>query len=69
MNVHTIKDGQFVRTLVPIDCTGPSINITFLALSYQGNCNHVPQLKLMHCSNLPLNIQSSSRSHRIFGRR
>lgn len=37
VNVHTIKDGQFVRTLMPIDCTGPSINITFLALSYQGN--------------------------------
>lgn len=37
VNVHTIKDGQFVRTLIPIDCTGPSINITFIALSYQGN--------------------------------
>lgn len=34
--MHTIKDGQFVRTLIPIDCTGPSINITFIALSYQG---------------------------------
>lgn len=37
VNVHTIKDGQFVRTLMPIDCTGPSINITFITLSYQGN--------------------------------
>lgn len=38
VNVHTIKDGQYVRTLFPIDCTGPSINITFISLSYQGNC-------------------------------
>ncbi|XP_031626139.1 neurobeachin-like protein 1 isoform X2 [Contarinia nasturtii] len=37
VNVHTIKDGQFVRSLLPIDCSGPSINITFLALSYQGH--------------------------------
>lgn len=37
--MHTIKDGQYVRTMLPIDCTGPSINITFITLSYQGNCN------------------------------
>lgn len=36
MNVHTIKDGRFIRTLLPVECTGPSIDITFLTLSYQG---------------------------------
>lgn len=35
MNVHTIKEGQFVRTLKPLDCIG-AINITFITLSYQG---------------------------------
>lgn len=48
MNVHTIKDGQFVRTLTPKDCTGPSINITFIALSYQGNCDLGRQFRQMH---------------------
>lgn len=36
VNVYTVKDGQFVRTLKPIDCTGPSIIITYITLSYQG---------------------------------
>lgn len=35
--MHTVKEGQFVRTLKPIDCTGDSINITYLTLSYQGH--------------------------------
>lgn len=36
VNVHTIKDGQFVRTISPIGCTGSSIEISYIALSYQG---------------------------------
>lgn len=59
VNVHTIKDGQFVRTLMPIDCTGPSINITFIALSYQGKlasqvirmlvCVYFEYYKIINC--------------------
>lgn len=36
MNVHTIKDGQFIRTLKPLDCTGDFIQITYVTLSYHG---------------------------------
>lgn len=36
VNVHTIKDGQFIRTLKPLNCTGDFIQITYITLSYQG---------------------------------
>lgn len=36
VNVHTIKDGQFIRTLKPMNCTGDFIQITYITLSYQG---------------------------------
>lgn len=55
MNVHTIKDGQYVRTLMPIDCTGLSINITFIALSYQGN---YAGLEFQLCANAKCAIYS-----------
>lgn len=34
--MYTIKEGQFVRTLTPHGCTGKTIEITYIALSYQG---------------------------------
>ena len=37
VNVHTIQEGQYVRTLEPVGCEGLSIEITFLALSSQGH--------------------------------
>ncbi|XP_058062662.1 neurobeachin-like protein 1 isoform X2 [Anopheles bellator] len=37
VNVHTIKNGQFVRTITPLGCTGLKIEISFIALSYQGH--------------------------------
>uniref|UniRef100_A0A182T0Y0 BEACH domain-containing protein n=1 Tax=Anopheles maculatus TaxID=74869 RepID=A0A182T0Y0_9DIPT len=37
VNVHTIKNGQFIRTINPIGCTGFKIEISFVNLSYQGH--------------------------------
>uniref|UniRef100_A0A182W0M5 Uncharacterized protein n=1 Tax=Anopheles minimus TaxID=112268 RepID=A0A182W0M5_9DIPT len=37
VNVHTIKHGQFIRTINPIGCTGSKIEISFITLSYQGH--------------------------------
>ncbi|XP_055608825.1 neurobeachin-like protein 1 isoform X2 [Uranotaenia lowii] len=37
VNVYTIKEGQFVRTINPLGCTGSSIEISFVTLSYQGH--------------------------------
>ncbi|XP_053679026.1 neurobeachin-like protein 1 [Anopheles nili] len=37
VNVHTIKNGQFVRTINPIGCTGCRIEVSFITLSYQGH--------------------------------
>ncbi|XP_049530577.1 neurobeachin-like protein 1 isoform X2 [Anopheles darlingi] len=37
VNVHTIKNGQYVRTINPIGCTGLRIEISFITLSYQGH--------------------------------
>lgn len=36
VNVHTIHEGQFVRTLLPVGCSPVSTEITFLAISAQG---------------------------------
>lgn len=36
VNVHTIKEGQFVRTLTPPGCTELTAEITFLSISAQG---------------------------------
>ncbi|XP_021704634.1 neurobeachin-like protein 1 isoform X1 [Aedes aegypti] len=37
VNVYTVKEGQFVRTINPIGCTGSIIEISFITLSYQGH--------------------------------
>ncbi|XP_055544656.1 neurobeachin-like protein 1 isoform X1 [Wyeomyia smithii] len=37
VNVHTIKEGQFIRTITPVGCTGANIEISFITLSYQGH--------------------------------
>lgn len=37
VNVHTIQDGQYVRTLEPVGCEELKTEITFLALSSQGH--------------------------------
>ncbi|XP_055846151.1 neurobeachin-like protein 1 isoform X1 [Episyrphus balteatus] len=37
VNVYTIQDGQFVRTLKPIGCTESYVQISFVTLSYQGH--------------------------------
>lgn len=37
VNVHTIQEGQYVRTLEPVGCEGLRMEITFLALSSQGH--------------------------------
>ncbi|XP_058454329.1 neurobeachin-like protein 1 isoform X1 [Malaya genurostris] len=37
VNVYTIKEGQFMRTINPIGCTGMNIEISFITLSYQGH--------------------------------
>ena len=36
VNVHTIKNGQFIRTINPIGCTGCKIEVSFITISYQG---------------------------------
>ena len=35
--MHTIQEGQYVRTLEPVGCDGLRTQITFLALSSQGH--------------------------------
>ncbi|XP_055643375.1 neurobeachin-like protein 1 isoform X2 [Toxorhynchites rutilus septentrionalis] len=37
VNVYSVKEGQFIRTLNPVGCTGANIEISFVALSYQGH--------------------------------
>ncbi|XP_037907722.1 neurobeachin-like protein 1 isoform X2 [Hermetia illucens] len=37
VNVYTIKDGQFVRSLKPVGCTEPYVQISFITISYQGH--------------------------------
>jgi len=37
VNVHTIQEGHYVRTLEPVGCDGLRTQITFLALSSQGH--------------------------------
>nr|XP_040227141.2 neurobeachin-like protein 1 isoform X2 [Anopheles coluzzii] len=37
VNVHTIKNGQFIRTINPIGCTGCKIEVSFITISYQGH--------------------------------
>lgn len=36
VNVYTIEEGQYVRTLTPLGCTGLRIEISFITISYQG---------------------------------
>lgn len=63
MNVHTIKDGQFIRTLKPLDCTGDFIQITYVTLSYQGRYTFATA----HSTGiLILNIQFCSSGHIAF---
>lgn len=40
VNVHTIHEGQFIRTLKPLGCTGMNIEVSFITLSYQGKYFH-----------------------------
>jgi hypothetical protein len=37
VNVHTIHEGQFVRTLEPVGCNGLDLEVSFLAMSAQGH--------------------------------
>ncbi|XP_063708929.1 neurobeachin-like protein 1 [Culicoides brevitarsis] len=37
VNVHTIEEGQYIRTIYPVGCTSPKIDITYLTISYQGH--------------------------------
>ncbi|XP_068086135.1 neurobeachin-like protein 1 [Anabrus simplex] len=37
VNVHTIQEGQYIRTLEPVGLTSLDVEITFLALSPQGH--------------------------------
>ncbi|XP_067645671.1 neurobeachin-like protein 1 isoform X3 [Eurosta solidaginis] len=37
VNVYTIQDGQFVRTLKPIGCTDTCVQISFVTVSYHGH--------------------------------
>uniref|UniRef100_A0A0K8W1H1 Neurobeachin-like protein 1 n=1 Tax=Bactrocera latifrons TaxID=174628 RepID=A0A0K8W1H1_BACLA len=37
VNVYTIQDGQFVRTLKPIGCTETCVQISFVTVSYHGH--------------------------------
>ncbi|XP_068150111.1 LOW QUALITY PROTEIN: neurobeachin-like protein 1 [Drosophila tropicalis] len=37
VNVYTLQEGQFVRTLKPIGCTESCVQISFLTVSYQGH--------------------------------
>uniref|UniRef100_A0A336KCC2 CSON006833 protein n=1 Tax=Culicoides sonorensis TaxID=179676 RepID=A0A336KCC2_CULSO len=37
VNVYTIEEGQYVRTIRPIGCMGPEVEISYLTLSYQGH--------------------------------
>ncbi|XP_063234189.1 neurobeachin-like protein 1 isoform X2 [Bacillus rossius redtenbacheri] len=37
VNVHTIQEGQYLRTVEPVGCQGLRAEITFLALSSQGH--------------------------------
>ncbi|XP_011184852.2 neurobeachin-like protein 1 isoform X2 [Zeugodacus cucurbitae] len=37
VNVYTIQDGQFVRTLKPIGCTETCVQISYVTVSYHGH--------------------------------
>ncbi|XP_043650121.1 neurobeachin-like protein 1 isoform X1 [Drosophila teissieri] len=37
VNVYTLQEGQFVRTLKPIGCTESCVQISFVTLSYHGH--------------------------------
>ncbi|XP_017135675.1 neurobeachin-like protein 1 isoform X1 [Drosophila miranda] len=37
INVYTLQEGQFVRTLKPIGCTESCVQISFVTLSYHGH--------------------------------
>lgn len=34
--MYTIEEGQYVRTIYPLGCIGPKVEISYLAMSYQG---------------------------------
>jgi WD40 repeat protein len=36
VNVYTIEEGQYVRTLKPLGCSGMKIEISYITISYQG---------------------------------
>ncbi|XP_017480170.1 PREDICTED: neurobeachin-like protein 2 [Rhagoletis zephyria] len=38
VNVYTIQNGQFVRTLKPIGCTETCVQISFVTVSYHAQC-------------------------------
>ena len=37
VNVHTIREGQYLRTLHPIGCVDPQAEVAFLTLSHLGH--------------------------------
>ncbi|XP_023703751.1 neurobeachin-like protein 1 isoform X2 [Cryptotermes secundus] len=48
VNVHTIQEGQYMRTLEPVACEGLKTEITFLALSSQGHIVFSATDKMSH---------------------
>nr|CAD7442709.1 unnamed protein product [Timema bartmani] len=48
VNIHTIQEGQYIRTLEPIGCQGIDAEITFLALSSQGQIAFAANNKMSH---------------------
>lgn len=63
VNVYTIEEGQYVRTIHPLGCSGPTVEITYLALSYQGR----PLLHLTNCSACEVIYILDFRSYRVLG--
>lgn len=45
VNVYTIEEGQYVRTLKPLGCTGMTIEISYITISYQGEKISLKNLK------------------------
>lgn len=37
VNVHTIREGQYLRTLHPIGCVDPQAEVAYLTLSHLGH--------------------------------
>lgn len=37
VNIHTIQEGQYLRTLYPSGCEGLATEVTFISISTQGH--------------------------------